>query len=66
MNEMTEVEREELANEGELQFNELRRNLASGPESGRAAKRETSPSIEEEDEDLSQMSFLEDPGSRDR
>ncbi|WP_406689623.1 hypothetical protein REH65_26760 [Saccharopolyspora sp. ID03-671] len=66
MKEMTEDERTALADEGERQFDELRRNLAERAESGMPAKRETSPRVEEEDEDLSQVSFLEDPASRDR
>lgn len=66
MKDMPEDERQALADEGERQFNEFRRQLAQDAEPGMQAKRENAPRVEEEDEDFSQMSFLEDPGRRDR
>lgn len=66
MNDMPEDERQALTYEGERQFDELRRQLAQDSEPGMQAERENAPRVEEEDEDFSQTSFLEDPGRRDR
>ncbi|MEV4732321.1 hypothetical protein [Saccharopolyspora sp. NPDC049426] len=64
VNEMSEDEKQELAEEGERQFDEIRRHFAQGNGPGGPAPQDT-PSSEEEDEDFSQMTFLEDPGRRD-
>ena len=65
LNEMSDDEKEEHAKEGERHFDELRSKIARGePLDGASPRSGDAPADEEED--FSQMSFLEDPSRRNR